>query len=395
LFKLRRVDEVLNEIVPRIRWRPRSVEVPLTEALNLIPAKSYESSTKFPTYPKATVDGYAVRSVDVAMASPDNPVALRMVGEVREPLKPVDGGISRNECMYVETGCFLPRNADAVVMVEDCEVSQNLVLVRRSVSRYENVSMPGEELDVGDPLAVYGRRLKPWNLAALSMVGIDVVEVLDLRAKIVATGREFVEGWARPFTLHLVSSWLKEFGFRYVSTEIVGDEVDAIASSIAKGVEEFDTVILLGGTSMGRDDWSVRAIEKLNPSYLVHGIAIQPGKTTALSVVGEKLVVAMSGLPVAAFTVLELVLNPLLSRWLGVEPLKRCVAKLVARARIPSKLGLRTLARVRIVDGGIVPLGIGGSGAIRSLLLADGYVVVPEDLEGIEVGEEVDVYLLH
>ncbi len=394
LISLEYVDKAIDRILKFLSWKPTIERVSIHKALGLISGIDVVSNIRLPQYLRATVDGYALRSSDVSMASDTNPVMLRCVSEVRTPLKLHEITVQAGECVYIETGCYLPQNLDAVIPVEECEVIGDKVLVKRSISKFENVALPGEELDVGDLVLAKGSRIRPWHLAALEVLGIEFIDVLALKASIIQTGSEFVEGIAKPYTISLVYGWLKEFGFIEVSRYVVGDNVERITELIDSALKKSDLVIVLGGTSMGRNDWSIKAIERLYPDTLIHGLALQPGKTTCLASKDGKPVIAMSGLPVAAFAVLEIVVNSLLSKWLRVEPIQRPKIRLPTCKYIPSKLGLKTLARVKIEHGCVEPIGIVGSGSLRSILLADGYVIVPEDVEGFGIGEEVYVYLL-
>jgi molybdopterin molybdotransferase len=154
--------------------------------------------------------------------------------------------------------------------------------------------------------------------------------------------------------------------------------------------------VLIGGTSMGGHDVTVRAVEGLNPEFMVHGFAVQPGKTACLAVLGGRPLVALSGLPVAAMSTLELVVRPLL-RGLGLRlpEYPRVLARLTRR--LTTKAGLLGFARVRVFErnGELLaePVMVGGSGSLASLLRGNGFVVVPEEVEGFDEGEVVEVHL--
>ena len=147
---------------------------------------------------------------------------------------------------------------------------------------------------------------------------------------------------------------------------------------------------------MGGHDLTVQAINKLEPEYIVHGLALQPGKTACVAVKDGRLILAISGLPVAALSTLEVFFRPL-ARKLGLQvPLLPTIRAKLTR-RISVKMGVIGFARVRVYRGNedyyAEPVMLGGSGALASLLRGNGYVIVPEGVEGYDEGETVEVNL--
>lgn len=396
--KLNPVDEVIKGALQALSSEgpPPVEEVPLEAAGGRYAAQSITSAFKLPPYPKSVVDGYAARADDLMPASPSAPVRLRLLEGVVRPGPRTRLRVGPGEAARIETGGYLPEGADVAVPVEDTVEEGGSVLVYRRFARWENVSLPGEEYEEGVPILREGWRIDPVRLAALHLEGLESVKVYRLEAAILNVGDEVVGESAgfRPYTQLLVARWLEEHGFTVASVEFGPDDPDAIAGWLRSRGEWLRVV--LGGTSMGGHDYTVRAIESLSPSFLAHGVTIQPGKTACIAV-KEGLVLGLSGLPVAALSDLELLLAPLL-RGLRLEiPERRVVAARLAR-RITVKMGIRGFARVKLYRGGdglvAEPLMVGGSGSMKSLLEADGYVVVPEESEGFDEGEVVEVRLL-
>lgn len=392
--RLHRVSEALPRALQHLR-PPPELEVPLASALGMYAAERVVSSFKLPPAPKSVVDGYAVRAADVEAASQHSPVPLRLRGELLRPGS--QGGLSLGpgEAVKVETGALLPEGADAVVPVEDAVEEGGRVLVLRKVARLENVSLPGEEYDEGLVIVERGSRVTPVAIAALALEGRGSLRVYNLEARLLNVGDEIVSGtYFRPFTHLFVASWLEQHGVRVVEVSQVGDDEEAVREWVSRGGSYL--TVLIGGTSMGGHDVTVRAVEGLNPEFMVHGFAVQPGKTACLAVIGGRPLVALSGLPVAAMSTLELVVRPLL-RGLGLRlpEYPRVLARLTRR--LTTKAGLLGFARVRVFErnGELLaePVMVGGSGSLVSLLRGNGFVVVPEEVEGFDEGEVVEVHL--
>jgi len=395
LRELHSVSVVLRD-VRRYLKPPGEVEVPVEGALGLYSAETVVSTFKLPPKPKSVVDGYAVRASDVEPASPSSPVPLKLSAGVLRPTGEAPVRLASGEAVRIETGALLPEGADAVVPVEDAFEEDGRVYVLRRVAVYENVSLPGEEYDEGLVVVRRGERIRPQSVAGLILEGRESVRVFDATVGILNVGDEIVSGtFFKPFTHVFVKGWFEQHGFRVQELSLARDDIEEIVAWLNRSRAYMS--VLLGGTSMGGHDFTVRAMEGLNPEYVVHGFAVQPGKTACLAVKDGKPIVAMSGLPVAALSTLEVVVKPML-RDLGLDVPDYPRVKAVLTRRITVKMGVVGFARVRVYrcSEGLCaePLMVGGSGSLTSLLRGNGFVIVPEGVEGYEEGEEVEVSLI-
>ncbi len=393
--ELSKVSDVLPKALKHLR-PPREVYVSVGESLGKYSAETLLSGFKLPPKPKSVMDGYAVRACDVEGASPPSPVPLKLLNEVLRPGVDINIALKPGAAVRVETGAFLPEGADAVVPVEDAVEEGDEVLVLKSLAKYENVSLPGEEYDEGLVIVRRGSRITPQAVAGLVIEGVERVRVFDLRARILSIGDEFVKGtYFRPFTHVFVNAWLKWHGIVVEETSLVGDNVDEIRKWLQRDDAPYLSV-LVGGTSVGGHDYTVKAIQMVEPEHLTHGFAIQPGKTACLAVKDGKPILALSGLPVAAMSTLEYVLKPLL-KGMGLEVPDYPKVKATLTRRVTVKAGVKGFVRVRVQEreGKLYaePIMIGGSGSLASLLRGNGFVEVPEDVEGFDEGCEVEVSL--
>jgi molybdopterin molybdotransferase len=393
--ELNRVSDVLPEAIKHLR-PPREVRVSVEESLGKYSAETLLSSLKLPPKPKSVMDGYAVRACDVEGASPLSPVRLKLLKGVIRPGVDTNVTLKPGTAVKVETGAFLPNGADAVVPMEDALEEGDEVLVLRVLAKYENVSLPGEEYDEGLVIVRRGSRITPQAVAGLVVEGVEEVKVFDLAARILSVGDEIVKGALfRPFTHVFVSAWLRWHGISVVEKSIVGDSVGDILKWLRRDDAPYLSV-LVGGTSVGGHDYTVKAMRMAEPDYLVHGFAIQPGKTACLAVKDGRPILALSGLPVAAMSTLEYLLKPLL-KGMGLEVPEYPKVKAILTRRVTVKSGVKGFVRVlvREREGRLYaePIMSGGSGALASLLRGNGFVEVPEDVEGFDEGCEVEVSL--
>jgi len=394
LKKLYPVNNVISEANSYLAF-PEVEEVHIRESLGRYAAKKIVSKLCLPPRPKSTVDGYAVKHEDVLAASASAPVLLKVKGSVRAGETPTFR-LEHSEACWIETGAFLPEGANAVIPVENVLPRNSEIAVFSSAAKYENVSLPGEEYRHGLVIVDRGWRITHIHLAALKLEGYTHISVYKPDARILVTGDEFLRKVSPfpPFTQELVAGWLEEHGIKVREVSFSSDDVNEIIKWL-KASDAYITVVM-GGTSMGKHDYSVKAIRQLNPEYLVHGVAIRPGKTACIAVKNGRLYAAISGLPVAALSNLELLFKPLLRRaGLNLPEWPRVRGKLTRRVTI--KAGLRGFVRVKVYrrrgELFVEPLMLGGSGALASLLEGNGYLVIPEDLEGYDIGEDVEVRL--
>jgi molybdopterin molybdotransferase len=197
----------------------------------------------------------------------------------------------------------------------------------------------------------------------------------------------------------MLTAMCRELDAEPVDLGIAKDDLNEIVQKIRNGLPEADAVITTGGTSVGGLDLVPDAVNKLgNPGVVVHGVAMRPGMPTALAVLEGKPVMVLSGNPVAAVVGFEVFARPLICKMLGLTTEEsRPRVKATMTRGISTALGRKTFVRVRVFEkNGEVsaePVSARGSGAISTMTIGNGFVVVPEDREGVAEGEVVTVRL--
>jgi molybdopterin molybdotransferase len=381
--------------------------VPLAEASGRVTAAELRSPILLPEFPRAVVDGYAVRAEDTFGASSALPAYLRLVGEILmgQPAA-IDPG--RGEAVRIATGGMVPASANAVVMVEYTDtVGEGLVEVFRPAAPGEGTVQAGDDLQAGALLVPAGRRLRPQDVGALAGVGITAVDAYrQPRVAVVPTGDEIVPpdqspapGQVRDINTSALAAAVREAGAVPLPLPIVPDDPAALRATLTRALESTDLVLIAGGSSVGTRDWTLEVLLSFpGAELLLHGVSIRPGKPVIVVALGERLLVGLPGNPVSALIVFQQFVVPYLRRLSGEA---RC---LPGGARVPARLtrsyasdaGKEDYVRVRLLSGAdgyqAEPL-LGKSTLMMTLVEADGVVVVPEHLEGLEAGETVEVLL--
>ncbi len=405
-FQVKSVMEVLSEIK---KFFPLEVEsVFLHEACGRFLAKDLLCPEDLPPFSRSSMDGYAVRAKDVFGARENDPVVLRLCGEIHMGIAP-DFELKAGEAARIATGGMLPHGADAVVMVEYAEEIGDLVEIRRPVSPGENVLVKGEDAKGGEILLNKGTRLTPARIGLLASAGITNVPVRKRpRVAIISTGDELVcpadtppLGKIRDVNSYSLAAAVIEAGGIPLLLGIVPDNTEALYQALAKALSQADVVLISGGSSVGTRDYTLSCISRFPRAELIcHGVAIRPGKPTILACIDKKAVFGLPGQIASAILVFYILVRPLLLHLQGALGDDLYLPHIIAYAsrNISSAQGREDFVRVKLYndeEGNIWADPIfGKSGLIFSMAKADGFLHIPKRSEGIYKGEKVKVFLI-
>ncbi len=361
-------------------------------ALGRVTAKPLVASRSVPHYHGAAMDGFAVRARDTFGASVTNPLCLT----VGEQVFPVD------------TGEALPPEADAVIMAENVEVvSETQVEIRSAVFPWQHVRKVGEDIVAGEMLLPQNHRLRPADLGALLAGGVPKVAVHALpKVWIQPTGSELVSpgaagelepGQIIEFNGTVLAALVRENGGEPFLQGTIPDEYSSIQRMMEEAASsQADVVLVNAGSSAGSEDYNSTVMAEMGEVW-VHGVTMMPGKPTILGMVRGKPVVGIPGYPVSAILSFEQFVLPLMHTLQGLSPPPFPSVPAVLGRKLPSRLGLEEFVRVILgkVQQQLIAMPLQrGAGVITSLTRADGILQVPQELEGLKEGEEVQVRLL-
>jgi molybdopterin molybdotransferase len=398
--KLTLTDQALSRWLSALQIsKPTAVMVPLQDALNRVLAEDLIANEALPRFDKSAMDGYAVKAADLAGATQFKP-AILLLTQVDE--------VNAKEAKQVWTGNPIPKGADSVIRLEDTKKRSNSELeVWSQLTHGANVAKIGEDTKKGDLAVKAGTRLNPYHLGIAAALGCTELKVAEKpKIAIIATGNEIAEvGTERQANQiydsnkTMIAAMCHELGAETSDLGIAKDNIDEIAQKIQTALKASDAIITTGGTSVGGLDLVPDAVNKLGkPGVIAHGMALRPAMPTAVGMLEGKPVLILSGNPVAAVIGFEVFGRPLICRMLGMpkeEP--RPIVSAVLARRVTSVLGRKTFVRVHVVlkDGALVaePVSAKGSGAISTMTQSNGFLIVPENREGVAEGETVIVHM--
>jgi molybdopterin molybdotransferase len=379
-------------------------EVSTESALGRVLAEGVAAPHALPSFPRANVDGYAVRAEDTFGATASLPAYLRLAGEVPMGGSPT-GAVGVGQAYLVHTGGMIPEGSNAVVMLEDTQsLAQSEIEVYRPAAPGFNVIRAGEDVQKGESLLEAGTRLRPQEIGGLLALGLTTVPVFSRpRVGILSTGDEIVPpgvdpapGQVRDINSYTLSGVVTRAGGTPHVYGIFPDVKPDLEKAARRAHAESDLVVITAGSSASSRDMTADVMAGLGePGVMVHGLAIKPGKPTILGVAGKVPLVGLPGNPVSALVVAMLTVAPAVRRLAGAKleaPAGRIRARLTAN--VPSESGRDDYVPVRLEatpEGWAAEPVFGKSNLIFSLVRADGLVHIPADANGLPSGAVVDV----
>ncbi|MCK4728585.1 MAG: molybdopterin biosynthesis protein, partial [Desulfobacterales bacterium] len=372
--------------------RPESVTA--QEAAGRVTAEPVFARFSSPSYHAAAMDGIAVRAETTFGTTVDRPKQLR-IGK---------------DALYVNTGHIMPEGTDAVIMIEHVMVvNEETVRIESAAYPWQHVRKVGEDIVATELIVPQNHLITPYEIGALLNGGVFDVKVKQRpRVLIIPTGSELIyhqdliSGTPPPGRViesnsAVLGGLIRACGGEYLSHPIVPDIFEEILNAVREATAgDADLVIVSAGSSAGSEDYTASVIAELG-EVLIHGVTIMPGKPTVLGIIDNKPVIGNPGYTVSAIMAFEKFAQPLICRMLGIrEPLRPKIRVRTAR-KMASKLGIEEFVRVklgRVKDTVVASSLPRGAGSVTTLTEADGIVRIPNHVEGVKAGEEVEVELL-
>jgi molybdopterin molybdotransferase len=382
---------------------PRAETVALTAARGRVLARDVTSADDVPGFDNSAMDGFALRSTDVAGAGPAAPVELRLVGESRAG-SPYARALGAGEAIAISTGAMVPAGADAVLRVEDAEQADGRLRVRNALAAGKEIRRAGEDIQAGARVLSAGTRLGAAELGVAASTGVaEVACAREPRIAVVVTGDELVDppaplgpGQIRNTNAYALRAQALAAGASVLRVTTVGDDYRATASELERALEA-DVAVTSGGVSVGPHDHVRPALAELGVEEVFWGVALRPGKPTFFGTRGDTLVFGLPGNPVSAMVTFHLFARPAIARMLGTTPAeRRAVAQLDAGyAKRPGRAHVvRCTLEARDDGWHVRPTKDQGSHVLTSMLGAEAFAYLDIDRGDVAAGEQVEIEIL-
>jgi molybdopterin molybdotransferase len=382
-----------------------SEEVDLMSAWGRVLASDVYAGHNVPPNDNSAMDGYAVRAVDLKKAGPDNPLTLKVVGEVAAGTA-YTAVLQKGEAVSIMTGAPVPKGADSIVPVEYTRQTENQVSLYISPRSGDHIRRAGEDLKQGNLILHKGQSIAAAQLGILASLGLSRVTVVKRpRIAILATGNELqaVGEPALEYRIYNSNSYtltaqVLDAGAEPVNLGIAPDNIAKLKQILSKA-DNCQILITSGGVSMGKYDLMQAVFKDLGMELVFWKVAIKPGKPSLFGRCDKRLVFGLPGNPVASMVTFEAFIRPAIYKLLGKKQVLPDYITAIATENIKKKPGRKHLVRVMLTqkDGRYYATTTGqqGSGMLSSMLGAAGLMIIPADSAGIAAGETATVQLLN
>jgi len=390
--------EALDIIKTSITPIERVESILLEDSYGRILAEDVIAAFNVPPFDRSAMDGYALKAQDTYGASNFSPKKLKLVG-VEHAGECFEGELVSGECVQVATGSPMPRGADAVIMAEDTKKIYDCIEVYHPVYPGANVSFKGEDIRKGDIAVQKGEQLSPGKIGAVAALGIGCVKVFAKPlVSIISTGSEVkpLESTLEPGEIYDINSYtlmsiVSSNGCIPKNEGIIPDDHEAIRKALRRATQN-DVIVISGGSSVGVKDLLYDLVEEMG-EVKFHGVQVKPGKPTLFGIINEKPIFCMPGNPTSCLSNAYIFLIPTLRKIARLPEAEPKTVKAKMGARVVASSGREQVLTVKIEKGIAYPV-FKKSGTITSMTNAEGYIVLPINIDTIEEGEEVEVTLL-
>jgi len=387
---VRSVEEARSFLLERARPVTGTEEIDIANGLERVLAETISSPIDVPGYDNSAMDGYAVRSRDIA-AQGETRLTIGQRIAAGEGAKALESDSTSGQSARIFTGAPLPEGFDAVVMQENCRVAGNAVCIMGEIPPGMNVRPRGNDIRAGIPVLPAGTRLRPPALGIAAAMGFSALPVFRrLRVALFSSGNEIVQpgvplqfGQCYDANRYMLLGLLANLGCEISDLGTIPDDFEATQAALRHAARQADVVISSGGVSVGEEDHIKRAVESIG--YLaLWKIAVKPGKPLAYGRILDADFIGLPGNPVSVLVTFCLFVRPMLLRRQGASP-SFPIPRRVAAGFTWSRAGNRPeYARARLVFDEnqnqapkVILFERQGSDVLSSAVWADGLVEIP------------------
>jgi molybdopterin molybdotransferase len=396
-----RAEEALDLILSRIAPVRGAESAPLYAAAGRVLAEDIVSGANVPAHTNSAVDGYAIRSLDSSHAG--DGLEFKVIDKAIAG-QPARLNLRPMTAIRIMTGAIIPEGADAVIMQEHVEITSDSIRIHSRYNAGENIRAAGEDLRIGETVLNAGHLCGPADIGLVASLGIGEIKVRRrVRVAVLSTGSEIkrigtrlAEGNVFDSNRYTLNAALRQLPVEVSDYGIVPDDKDRLEEAMTTAQNDHDLIISTGGVSVGEADHTRTIIQGLG-EILFSKVAIKPGRPLTFASAGSKVFFGLPGNPVAVMVTYYQFVWPALRNLMGIDPPGRLLT-IQARSldRIRKKPG-RTeyqrgiLQRSETGEWTVRVTGRQGSGILRSMSLANAFIVLSHDAGSIEAGEEVTV----
>ncbi|MCP4583412.1 MAG: molybdopterin molybdotransferase MoeA [candidate division Zixibacteria bacterium] len=381
-----------------------SVKVPILSARGRVLGEDIVSAENIPSFDYAAINGYALRSEDIANTSANKPIQLSLDGELM-PGSSWDKQLKPKHIVKISSGAQIPKDADCVIQEEHVvRQTSKKVLVYKSVPSGDHIRFKGEDISKGTLTLAKGKKLNAHDIGMMSAIGITEVEChRNPRIAFLTSGKGLADNCGplpantiRPSNRYTLYSQLSEYGAEPVDLGLAGNDKQSIQTKIIEGLD-YDMFISTVGPSMDDFTFAKRMLEQLGMDIKFWRVAIKPARPFIFGICGDIPVFGLSGHPFSFFIILEQFIRPAIMKMTGCPIVKRTEVQATLTRDLRADNGSTSFTRgtVSISDTGFdVTPELKKSNSIRAFSTANGLIVIPANSGYLSAGSKVTVQIL-
>ena len=387
------VDEAITKYIRILTEKNifnKNTEVVKTEdSLNRVTSEAIFAKCNSPLFSASAMDGICVESKKTKGASEENPIVLEL----------------NKDYIVVDTGDVIKQPFDAVIMAEDViEIDETKVKITEPVPSWQHVRPIGEDIVKNEMILPSNHKITPIDIGALLAGGIlNINCIKQVNVGVIPTGDEIINPKDEPqigdiidSNSYMIKALVENASAKCSRYDIVKDDYDKIKMTVLDALSKNDLVILNAGSSAGRDDYTVHILKELG-EVVVHGVSMKPGKPVILAIVNNKPVIGLPGYPLSAYLAFNLFVKPVIDKMQKQNTIEPENIEAIISKRIISSLKHREYVRVKVgkVENKYIAAPLNrGAASQMSMVRADGLLVIPQNSEGVEAGDNVNIELL-
>jgi len=392
--------EALDKIQQRIRPVLACERLPIRECLGRVNNEAVNSPHNVPPLPNSAMDGYAIA---IASLEQDAITELDEIGTAYAGA-PFDGSCGPGQCVRIMTGALIPHGADAVIMQEQAEPSESGKIRIDAEHRVgENIRQAGEDVRQGETVIEAGARLSPADLGVLASLGLEqlqvkrkpVVAFFSTGDELVSVGEPLEPGKIHDSNRYSLHGMLATMAVDIVDLGVVRDDPDSMREVLTRASTQVDLIISTGGVSVGEADFIKPALEELGTTEFWK-IAIKPGRPLTFGQIDASIFMGLPGNPVAVMVTFSQFVVPAIHALAGANPQRPALFRARALDKMRKKPGRYEFQRgIASMDENnewqVARTGQQGSGILTSMSRANCFIVLPDDNDGVEPGDQVSI----
>lgn len=379
--------------------------ISIMEAYNRVLYEDIVSDIMVPPTDNSSMDGYAIIASDTHGATRNNPITLKITGEIQAGGSIIGQGVSKGTAIRIMTGAPIPDGADSIIQFEDTEEEAGYVKIFRETVKSENYRFAGENIATGDTVLQKGDRLRSPDVGILASLNYDRVKVYKQpTVSIISTGDELADigedieiGQMRNSNAYTLYAEIKKYSGLPDYLGITKDTLKDTKEIFVKALKS-DVIISTGGVSMGKYDYVKEIYSDLNIDIQFEWVKVKPGRPCTFGKKDNKLFFGLPGNPVSALTSFIQFVRPALLRLMGATRITKPVVHAFLEEDIDKQPGkvhlLRGSFTIKNNEFYVSTTGNQTSSVLRSMSAANCLIMIQENITKIKAGEKVAIQLL-